>query len=303
MQSAFTFRQIAGKNSEFLPDQKLDFNGKTLDISEAVVMGIINLTPDSFYKGSRIQHFDQLIRQAGQMLEDGAHCLDLGAVSTRPGGSDFVTAEEEADRLLEPLRLLHKNFPEAWLSVDTYRQSVARQAIAEGASMINDISGGTFDEHMFAFVADNNIPYVMMHLVGTPETTHNHTLEADEVIENVRQFYEKQVNKLLNLGARQLVLDPGFGFGKSLAANYKMFTGFEQFNPWNFPVLVGVSRKSMIRKVLGNDTDNALNGTSVLHSWALQQGATILRVHDVKEAAECTKLWQFMKQVLHEQND
>jgi dihydropteroate synthase len=302
MQSAFTFRQIAGKNSKFLPDQKLAFNGKTLDISEVVVMGIINLTPDSFYKGSRIQHFDQLIRQADQMLEDGAHCLDLGAVSTRPG-SDFVTAEEEADRLLEPLQLLHKNFPETWISVDTYRQSVSRQAIAEGASMINDISGGTFDEHMFAFIADNNIPYVMMHLVGTPETTHNHTLKADEIIENVRQFFEKQVNKLLKLGATQLVLDPGFGFGKSLAANYNMLTGFERFNPWDFPILVGVSCKSMIRKVLGNDTDNALNGTSVLHSWALQQGATILRVHDVKEAAECIKLWQFMKQVLHEQND
>ncbi|HOI31444.1 MAG: dihydropteroate synthase [Bacteroidales bacterium] len=302
MQSAFTFRQIAGKNSEFLPDQKLIYNGKTLDLSEPLVMGILNLTPDSFYKGSRIQNIEQLIGIAGKMLEAGAKCLDLGAFSTRPG-ADFISAEEEADRLLESLQLLQKSFPEIWLSVDTFRESVARQAIENGASMINDISGGTFDENMLAFIAKNNIPYVLMHIAGTIETMHQHTLNADEIIGEVKEFFENQVNKLLRLGATQLVLDPGFGFGKSLAANYKLISGFEQINPWNFPVLTGVSRKSMIWKILENDPEKALNGTSVLHSWALQQGTTILRVHDVNEAAECIKLSQFMRQVLIGQND
>jgi dihydropteroate synthase len=265
-------------------------------------MGILNLTPDSFYQNSRIQHFDHLMNQANQVLEEGAHCLDLGAVSTRPG-SEFVSLDEEADRLLEPLELLRKNFPDAWLSVDTYRSQIAKQAIETGAHMINDISGGTFDENMLSLVAKNNIPYVLMHILGTPETMHKKMLEASNVITKVKAFFEIQVNKLLSLGASQIMLDPGFGFGKTLAANYKLFTGFETINPWDFPLLAGVSRKSMIRKVLDIEPENALNGTTILHTWALQQGATFLRVHDVKAAAECIRLWHYMLGVIQEEND
>jgi dihydropteroate synthase len=302
MQTVFSFRQIAGKNSEFLPQQRFVFRGKTLEFDQPRIMGILNLTPDSFYQNSRIQHYDQLIRQANQMLEEGAHCLDLGAVSTRPG-SGFVSLQEEADRLLKPLGLLQKNFPNVWISVDTFRSQIAKLSIDAGASMINDISGGTFDEHMFSVVAKNNVPYVLMHLLGTPENMHKQTLEAGEVIPKVKDFFEIQVDKLLRLGAYQIMLDPGFGFGKTLAANYKLFTGFETINPWNFPLLAGVSRKSMIRKVLDIEPENALNGTTILHTWALQQGATFLRVHDVKEAAECIRLWQYMKGVIQEEND
>ncbi|MBG0782135.1 MAG: dihydropteroate synthase [Bacteroidales bacterium] len=302
MQTAFSFRQIAGKNSEFLPEQRFVFKGKTLELDQPRIMGILNLTPDSFYQNSRIQHFDHLMNQANQMLEEGAHCLDLGAVSTRPG-SEFVSLDEEADRLLEPLELLRKNFPDAWLSVDTYRSQIAKQAIETGAHMINDISGGTFDENMLSLVAKNNIPYVLMHILGTPETMHKKMLEASNVITKVKAFFEIQVNKLLSLGASQIMLDPGFGFGKTLAANYKLFTGFETINPWDFPLLAGVSRKSMIRKVLDIEPENALNGTTILHTWALQQGATFLRVHDVKAAAECIRLWHYMLGVIQEEND
>ena len=297
MQSGFSFRQTAGKNSEFLPDQRLVFKGNTLELGQPRIMGILNLTPDSFYQNSRIQHFDQLINQAGQMLEEGAHCLDLGAVSTRPG-SEFVSLKEEADRLLEPLILLRKHFPDAWISVDTYRSRIAKQAIEAGVNMINDISGGTFDENMLSLIAKDNVPYVLMHILGTPESMHKQTLEANEVISNMKAFFETQVNKLMNLGATQIILDPGFGFGKTLAANYKLFTGFETINPWDFPLLVGVSRKSMIRKILNTEPQDSLNGTTVLNTWALQQGATILRVHDVKAATECIKLWQYMNGVV-----
>ncbi len=302
MRTAFSFRQIAGKNSEFLPDQRLVFKGKTLELDQPKIMGILNITPDSFYQNSRIQHLDQLLNQANQMLEEGAHCLDLGAVSTRPG-SGFVSLQEEADRLLEPLELLRNNFPDTWISVDTYRSQIAKQAIENGASMINDISGGTFDENMLPVVAKNNVPYVLMHILGTPETMHKQTLEANEVITKVKDFFAIQVDKLLSLGASQIILDPGFGFGKTLAANYKLFTGFETINPRNFPLLTGVSRKSMIRKVLNIEPENAINGTTILHTWALQQGATFLRVHDVNAAAECIKLWQYMKGVIQEEND
>jgi len=294
MPLAFTTRQIAGKNSVFLPDQKLKFNGKTLDLSTPLVMGILNLTPDSFYKQSRIKHTDQLIEQAGKMLEEGAHCLDLGASSTRPG-SKPVSLHQEAERLIAPLKLLHKTFPNTWISVDTFRASIAQKAIKSGASMINDISGGTFDEKMLDLISSEQVPYVLMHLEGTYDTMHNLTIDASSIVDEVKRFFEKQTEMFLRRNAHQLILDPGFGFSKTLEANFKLLNSLDEINPGNFPLLVGVSRKSMIRKVLDIAPEDALNGTTVLHTLALQQGAAILRTHDVKEAVQCIKLLQFTK--------
>lgn len=251
-------------------------------------MGILNLTPDSFYQGSRIQSTTQAVDTAGQMIEAGADILDLGAMSTRPGAPE-IDATDETNRLAPSLEAVRKAFPDAFISVDTYRAKIAHQAVRNGADMINDISGGEFDEEMFDTLAALKVPYVLMHTGGKPSSMQiNPTYE--EVVSDIAAFFNKNLTRLKSLGVSQVILDPGFGFGKTIEHNYRLLAGLQHFRQFQHPVMVGLSRKSMINKVLNINPEDALNGTSVLHTIALLNGADILRVHDVQAAVECKRL-------------
>ncbi|MCK9452385.1 MAG: dihydropteroate synthase [Bacteroidales bacterium] len=287
--------KIAGKIKDFSADRKLRYGNKILDLNRPVVMGILNLTPDSFYAASRLDSQEAIIESAGKMISEGAAILDLGAMSTRPGAG-FVSENEEIDRLIRPLENLQKQFPETWFSVDTYRASVAKIAIENGASIINDISGGTFDEAMFPLIGSKNIPYVLMHIAGQQHDMHQHKISSHEVVKVVHQFFKTQLEKLGTLNTNQIILDPGFGFSKTLAANYRLISEIQHISPGGFPILVGVSRKRMIQNVLQLKSEESLNGTTVLNTLALENGASILRVHDVKEADECVRLWNFYRE-------
>lgn len=266
----------------------LSYNGRTLDLSTPTVMGILNLTPDSFFDGGKHQHQDNILESCAQMLQDGAQIIDIGGVSARPGAPE-VSEEEELKRVKPILQMLIKNFPETWFSIDTFRAGVARICLDNGASIINDISGGELDGEMFSLIARHQVPYVLMHMHGTPQTMQQQTMQG-AVVTEVAEFFKRKVTELTRLGARQIILDPGFGFGKSLEANYQLLKNMETLRISQLPILVGVSRKSMINKVLETKPDEALNGTTVLNTIALQNGANLLRVHDVKEAVECIKL-------------
>ncbi|MFA5418370.1 MAG: dihydropteroate synthase [Bacteroidales bacterium] len=269
-------------------NMNLSYNGRMLDLSTPTVMGILNLTPDSFFDGGKHQHQDNILESCAQMLHDGAQIIDIGGVSTRPCATE-VSEEEELKRVNPILQMLVKNFPEAWFSIDTFRAGVARICLDNGASIINDISGGELDGDMFKTIAKYQVPYVLMHMHGTPQTMQQHPLQ-DAVVTEVAHFFRWKVTELTKLGAPQIILDPGFGFGKSLEANYLLLKNLENLRISQLPILAGVSRKSMINKVLETKPDQALNGTTVLNTIALQNGANLLRVHDVKEAVECIKL-------------
>ena len=268
---------------------QIKWKEKYLDLTHPAVMGILNLTPDSFYDGGGNKGLKNVIRQAGKMIEEGATIIDIGAVSTRPNAPD-VTAAEEWSRLKDVLVELRKQFPEIILSVDTYRASVALSAAGLGADMINDISGGRFDDEMFAAIAQLKLPYVMMHIQGVPATM-QHKPEYGDVVLEILNFFDKQLKKLADFGVtKNIILDPGFGFGKSVAHNYELLQRFSEFKKLGHPLFAGLSRKSMINTVLGTKPENALNGTTVLNTLALLNGANILRVHDVKEAVETVSL-------------
>jgi len=278
------------KNTTFAENNRvLSLNGSHLDISTPVVMGILNLTPDSFYDGGKHVDKANILKTCEQMLLDGALIIDLGGVSTRPGAGE-VNETEELNRVLPILKTLVKHFPGVWFSIDTYRSAVAEQCVNAGAMMINDISGGNLDNHMFATISRLRVPYVLMHMHGTPQTMQQYPLEGG-VVNDVRDFFTKKVDELHALGVEQIILDPGYGFGKTLEANYLLLKKQESLRINNLPLLAGLSRKSMINKVLGTQPVEALNGTSVLNTLALHNGANILRVHDVKEAVECIKLF------------
>lgn len=279
---------LSDKNTAFSKTLHLSYKGLTLNKSGPVVMGILNLTPDSFYDGGRYLQHKQYLEQAEKMLNEGAHILDLGAYSTRPGAQQ-VKEDEEAKRLFPALEQLVRHFPEALFSVDTFRQGIASGALQRGAMMINDISGGSFDANMIDFIGRQNIPYVLMHTTGKPDRMMEHPL-AENALAVVKDFFNTQLMKLQKKGATQLVLDPGFGFGKSLEANYALLKHLPSFADFGYPVLVGLSRKSMVNKVLGTKPENALNGSTVLHTLAIMQGAGILRVHDVKETVEAIRI-------------
>lgn len=252
-------------------------------------MGILNVTPDSFYSGSRMQTDAQIAARAEQIVEEGGTMIDLGAYSSRPGAAD-VSSEEELSRLSRALGIVRGLFPDVVVSVDTFRAEVARRCVEDyGADIINDISGGTLDEDMFPTVTSLNVPYILMHMRGTPQTMQQQTDYKDVTAEVLRYFGEK-VDRLHAMGVSDIILDPGYGFAKTLEQNYQLLSRQRVFEVLDLPVLVGVSRKSMICKVLGCTPEEALNGTSVLHALALQQGTHILRVHDVKEAVETIKL-------------
>ena len=275
---------------KFSTEKALRSGSKILDLKQPFVMGILNLTPDSFFAGSRHQSKDDLLERAEKHINEGASILDIGAISTRPG-AEYITETDESERLISSLKILRSAFPEVWISVDTWRASIAKQCLNEGANMINDISGGTFDAKMPEVIAKNNSPYVLMHIKGEPQNMQNNPVYKD-VVKEVADFFKTQSKKFIDLGATQIILDPGFGFGKTLEHNYHLLKNLDFFHKLNLPLLVGMSRKSMIHKLLDISADEALNGSSVLNTLAIQKGAKILRVHDVKEAIETIKLTQ-----------
>lgn len=272
------------------PQRTLNCKGRLLTLDRPLVMGILNLTPDSFFEGSRVQNGGGLLARAEQMLAEGADILDIGGMSSRPG-SDVISQEEELKRVLPAIEALHRHFPQAILSVDTVRASVARQAVEAGASLVNDISAGRLDEAMYETVAALRVPYVLMHMQGTPRTMQQDP-HYDDVVVEILDFFIAEMEKLRALGVHDIILDPGFGFGKTLAHNYELLRGMQAFQILEAPVLAGLSRKSMITRLLGVSPAEALNGTTALHLAALQNGARILRVHDVKEAVEVVKIFQ-----------
>lgn len=269
----------------------LNCKGQLWVVDKPVVMGILNLTPDSFYTGSRTESVDDLLRQAEQMLLDGALILDLGAQSTRPG-SARIGEEEELKRLLPGMEALHRSFPAARLSVDTYYAKVAMYAVQSGASLVNDISAGEMDPAMIPTVARLQAPYICMHMKGTPETMQMQP-SYNDVTTEVLDYLIRKVKFCREQGIRDVIIDPGFGFGKSIRDNFTLLKNLAAFRMLDCPVLVGLSRKSTIYKTLGVSANEALNGTTVLNTIGLLNGAQILRVHDVKEAVETVKLvWE-----------
>jgi dihydropteroate synthase len=270
----------------------LNIHGELVNIENAVVMGIINITPDSFYKNSRAQTTRDIIGQAGTMLAEGATFLDLGAFSTRPGATE-VSAKDEISRLLPAIKEIIRHFPQAYISIDTFRASVARQAIDAGAAMINDITAGA-DPAMAELIKASQIPYIIMHMRG-PVTKMMENLKYENLLLEMTQYFQKKLSHLNNMGIKDIIIDPGFGFSKSLAQNYDILKNLTYFEVLERPILVGVSRKSMIFKLLATTPEEALNGTSVANYAALEKGARILRVHDVKEAIETIKIYNTLK--------
>lgn len=266
--------------------------GKLVDLTQPKVMGILNITPDSFYDGGFHFQEKKWLLQVEKMLKEGADLLDIGACSSKPGTS-FVSEIEEKQRLMPVLNGVLKHFPEAIISIDTFRAEVARAAILEGAAIINDISAGNLDENMMQTVAALQVPYIMMHMRGTSEKMMQMT-DYEDVVKEMLIYFSEKVQTARRLGIHDLILDPGFGFAKNLQQNFEVFAKLELFHTLNLPLLVGISRKSMIYKALDTIPQDALNGTSVLNTLALQKGAKILRVHDVKEAVECVQLTQLI---------
>lgn len=273
----------------------INVKGQLLDFASPQVMGILNVTPDSFYAGSRMQTEEEIARRARQILDEGASIIDIGAYSSRPN-AEHIPAEEEMRRLRTGLEILNRNHPDAIISVDTFRADVAEQCVKEyGVAIINDISAGEMDARMFRTVAELGVPYIMMHIQGTPQTMQKEP-HYDNLLKEVCMYFARKVQQLRDLGVKDMILDPGFGFGKTLEHNYELMAHLEEFRIFELPLLVGVSRKSMIYKLLGGTPQDSLNGTTVLNTLALMKGANILRVHDVREAVEAVRIVEKMKE-------
>jgi dihydropteroate synthase len=266
----------------------LNCKGKLVDLSSPTVMAILNVTPDSFYGNSRISNVDEALKTTEKFINEGATFIDVGAYSSRPGATD-ISVNEELNRSIPIVQAIAKEFPETLISIDTFRAKVAEECITAGAHLINDISGGSLDNTMFNTVAKLDVPYIMMHMKGTPQTMQIEPKYDDVTLEVITYFTEK-IAALKKLGVKDLIIDPGFGFAKTIEHNYELLQKLASLNIFDLPILVGFSRKSMITKVLDIKNEDALNGTSVLNTIALQKGASILRVHDVKAASECIKL-------------
>ena len=268
----------------------LNCKGRLLVVDKPLVMGIINATPDSFFSGSRHQGTNAILRQAEQMIKDGATILDIGGQSTRPG-SEKISAEEELQRVIAPIGAIHNNFPEVFISTDTYYSKVAMEAVAAGASIINDISAGSIDLNMIGTVAALHTPYVLMHMQGTPQTMQQQP-KYENVTKEVLDFFIGKADLLRKAGIHDIIIDCGFGFGKTTASNFELIKNLSVFKMLNAPMLLGISRKSFINKTLGVTMEEALNGTTALNTIGLMNGASILRVHDVKEAVEAINLFE-----------
>ena len=273
----------------------INVNGELMDLSRPQVMGILNVTPDSFYADSRKQAEEDIVNRIHQIIEEGGCIIDIGAYSSRPDAED-VSPEEEMKRLKHGLQVIRREFPDAIVSADTFRADVARMCVEEyGTAIINDISAGDLDANMFSTVAKLKVPYIMMHMQGTPQSMQQHP-HYDNLLREVFLYFARKVQQLRDLGVKDIVLDPGFGFGKTLEHNYELLAHLEEFRVFGLPLLVGVSRKSMIFRLLGTTPQEALNGTSVLHTLCLTKGADILRVHDVREAVEAVKIVMKMRE-------
>lgn len=273
--------------------KSLNFRGLLEDINEPKIMGILNLTPDSFYDGGKNSRLELSINYVKKMLENGADIIDVGAYSSRPG-ANHVSEQEELDRLLPTLEKILFEFPGTKISVDTFRSTIAQQAVEAGALLVNDISGGDLDSEMWNTVSKLNVPYIAMHMKGTPENMQNNP-QYENVMDEVIYDLSEKINRIKMAGVKDIIIDPGFGFGKTLDQNYEMLNHLEEFNLLGCPLLVGVSRKSMIYHLINTDATNALNGTTAVHILALERGANILRVHDVKEAKEAVTIWNKVK--------
>ncbi|MBU2939460.1 dihydropteroate synthase [Lacinutrix sp. C3R15] len=266
----------------------INCKGKLIDLTSPKVMGILNLTPDSFYDGGKYKNESQILAQVEMMLKNEATFIDIGAYSSRPN-AQHISEAEELTRLLPIINLLTKVFPEIIISVDTFRSEVAKQAITNGAALINDISAGKLDQNMMQTVANLQVPYILMHMKGTPQNMQEQT-NYKNIIKELIFYFSERVAEAKKLGINDMIIDPGFGFAKNTAQNFEVLTHLELLKIVDLPILAGVSRKSMIYKTLKNTAQDALNGTTVLNTIALQKGANILRVHDVKEATETVKL-------------
>ena len=272
----------------------LNLKGELIDLSKPCVMGILNLTPDSFYSNSRNGSLDAALSRVEACLTEGAMFIDIGAYSSRPGADD-VSEDDELKRLIPVISAISQRFPEAKLSIDTFRARVARESIEAGAHIINDIAAGNMDEAMFDTIASLNVPYILMHMQGTPQNMQDNPT-YDNISLEVADYFSDKVSQLRNMGVSDLILDPGFGFAKSIDHNYQLLNEMENLNIFGLPLLVGFSRKSMIYKFLGGTPETALNGTTILNTLSLQKGASILRVHDVKAAVECVALVEKMQE-------
>ena len=276
------------QNNVFYTNKTLNVRGKLLDPSTPKVMGILNVTPDSFYDGGKFTTENPILEQVKKMLDEGADIIDIGGYSTRPGAAD-IPVEEETVRVLGVIQMIMKTFPEAILSIDTFRSSVAKKAVEAGAAIINDVSGGEQDPLMFETVAALNVPYILMHMRGTPQTMTKLT-DYENLIKDVADYFQKKIYRLRQLKVKDIIIDPGFGFAKTADQSFELLNHLDYFRVMGVPILAGLSRKSMIWRTLSQVPEEALTGTIALNTTALLKGASILRVHDVKEAVACIKL-------------
>lgn len=286
---------ITSTSAKFLKRKSsINLNGRLIDFSKPVVMGILNVTPDSFFDGGKYKTEKKVVKRAEEILEQGGTIIDIGAVSTQPG-SEGVSTKDEIDRLVPAVKAVRKAFPEAFISIDTYRSWVALKVIEDcGPCIVNDVSGGNFDVHMFETIGKLGVPYVLMHIQGTPLKMQDNPVYED-IIRDISMFFTDRVKKLNKAGVKDVIIDPGFGFGKTLEHNYELLNRLDSFKVFQLPVMVGVSRKSMIYKLLGAKPEDALNGTSVVNTLALMGGADLLRVHDVREAVEAVRIMEMLR--------
>ncbi len=282
------------QNNAFYSNITWNLKGRLFTLDRPHVMGILNLTPDSFYSASRVSEEPEVLALASKMVSQGADLLDLGGYSTRPGAIP-VDEAEELQRVIPSIRLLAQKFPNVPLSVDTFRSNVARKAIEAGASIVNDVSGGEMDPRMMETIASLGVPYILMHMRGNPGTM-NSLAHYQDLVKELMDYFHAKVHRLRELGVRDIIIDPGFGFAKNVSHNFELLRELRNFRTFGLPVLVGLSRKSMIWRTLMLEPEQALNGTTALHMVALLHGATILRVHDVKEARECVQLFSKLNQ-------
>ncbi len=284
-------QKMKHKDTFFSKNFSLNCNGQLIDLIRPKIMGILNVTPDSFYDGGRYTTKEAILQRTGTLLAEGADFIDIGAYSSRPGAEDIST-EEELKRLHYTLSIVREKYPEAILSVDTFRAQVAAEVVKNyGVAMINDISAGEADSNMFETIAGLQVPYILMHMKGTPQNMHLNP-RYDNLVKEISFYFSKKINKLKSLGVNDIIIDPGFGFGKTIAHNFQLLNQLDIFKMFELPLLVGLSRKSMIYKVLNISPDEALNGTTVLHTLALVNGVNILRVHDVAPALETIRLFE-----------
>jgi len=288
---------ITSSGSKFLKRKRsITLNGKSFNFDKPVVMGILNVTPNSFYDGGRYTKDKTILQHVEQMVEEGVNIIDVGAVSTHPG-ANTVSTKDEISRLLPALKAIKKRFPDVPISIDTFRSWVAVEAMdVAGECIVNDISGGNFDENMFSTVAKLGVPYILMHIVGTPQTMQDDP-HYDDIVKDISSYFSEKVRLLTRAGVKDIILDPGFGFGKSIDDNYDLMNRLDSFKVFQLPVLAGISRKSMIFKLLGITPEDSLPGTESLNTMALLGGADILRVHDVKEAVHAVKIFEELKKV------